>query len=99
MNTVTLVDPQSGHRVYVRMAELPQKCAICSAQLQGGFIATVEGYPLGWVCLPHLERLLMSVPPSEIFKARAKVKEQLIHKNPGDVTTVTRSLLVALEAW
>lgn len=98
MNTITLIDPQTLREVHIRHAELPQRCTFCGAELQGTFIAAMDGGP-GWVCLPHLERLLLSVEPSPMFAARAIAKNQLIHKNPGDVMTVTQSLLVAMEAW
>lgn len=64
--------------------------------MQGELICHVEGGP-GWVCLAHLERLVLSAAPSEAFQARARVREQLKDAQPGDTTTVTHSLLAALE--
>lgn len=95
MNTVTLQDPQSGRLVSVTTAQLSQNCIYCGQQLMGDLIARMEGGP-GWVCLPHLERLLLSAEPSPALAAMARAREQLRDAQPGDVTTVTHTLLAAL---
>lgn len=92
--TLTLQDPQTGTRVFLAMAQLPQHCLCCGLQLEGTWCVAVEGG--NWICLEHLERTLLTQGLSAEFTARFNARAQLHDAQPGDTITVTRQLLAAL---
>lgn len=93
-NDVTLQDPTSGCSVRIGRADLMQKCPKCGQQMLGKWVASTESS--GWECLGHLQTTLMAHNMSDRGMAAAAAREQLRDLLPGDETTVTRQLLVAV---
>lgn len=94
MSTIVLQDPQSGALVYLRVAELRQKCRVCGLPLEGHWAAATDSS--GWACLEHLTATLLAIPMCAEFEGRAKVRLVMEGKHPGDTVVVTRSMLAAL---
>lgn len=97
MNTITLLDPQSGRKVFLRHAQLPQQCSKCKMEMQGTLIVSVEDSHEGWMCLHHLERALLDCSMSNEFEMKQQARMQLRRVVPGDSVIVTRQMLAALE--
>lgn len=91
---LTLIDPQSGHTVYIKRAELSQRCDHCGYQLQGEWALAVEGR--NWVCLSHHPREILSLEMSDEFRAKAVVKHELQTMQSGDPITLSPTVYLAL---
>ena len=91
---VRLQDPISGITVRIGRADLMQACPRCGRQMLGRWIGATED--TGWACLEHLQNTLMVHNMSDKGAAAAAAREQLQDLLPGDQTTVTRQLLVAV---
>lgn len=92
--TVVLQDPQSGSMVYLRVAELKQRCRVCRSPLHGEWAAATDS--TGWACLSHLGDVLLALPMCQEFVQRAEARKAAEGWSPGDLVTVTRPLLAAL---
>lgn len=94
---VTLIDEQTGARVLLHVAGLPQRCSRCRQEMLGQVIAHVEGGPPSWYCVKHIEEALAVLALPARARARLEARRQIHGKQPGDTVTVSRQLLAALD--
>jgi hypothetical protein len=63
---IVLDDRNTGCEVHLDTARHTSLCPICRKPMLGLPICHVVGHSRGWVCVEHLERLLLTVPPARL---------------------------------